>query len=116
VLVVLAIGLVIMYAIAIGVVALLGGMLGEPGRVGCGILSYVWVEAVLVQPAICVLRLVFGPDDPMIVIILLGVGLIAIIIAAGRVVKSGFQLGNTGVGVLVVVASGLIGFMLDRLL
>jgi hypothetical protein len=71
---------------------------------------------VLVQPGIGVLRLIFGPRDPMIVIILLGVGLIAIIIAAGRVVKSGFQLSNTGVGVFIVVASGLIDFMLDRLL
>jgi hypothetical protein len=109
----MAIGLLIMFAVAIGVVALLGRMMGEPGRVGCGVLAYVWVEAVLVQPGICILRLILGPRDPTIVIILLAVALIALIIGAGRVVKSGFQLSNIGAGI--VVAAGLVGFVLDRI-
>jgi hypothetical protein len=112
----LAVGLFVMLAIATGVVAVLGRAMGEAGRVRCGILAFLWVEAALTQPAICILRLVLGPRDPPVVLFLLAAGLIAALVAAGRVVKSGFQLGNAGLGVLIVVVAGLVNFALDRLI
>jgi hypothetical protein len=112
----LAIGLSVMLAIATAVVALLGRLTGERGRVRCGVLAFLWVEAVVVQPAVCILRLILGPRDPGIVLALLAIGLIAAIVGAGRVVKSGFQLSNAAVGVFIVVVAGLVDFVLDRLI
>ena len=112
--VIIVLGLLILLGVAIGVVALLGRLMGEHGRIGAGVLAYVWVQAVLVQPTICLMRLILGPRDPTIVIVLLVLGLVAVIIAAGRVVKSGFQLNSVGAGIFIVVAAGFVGFVLDR--
>jgi hypothetical protein len=114
VLALIMLAILVMIGVAVGVVALLGKLMGEPGRVGAGVLAYLWVEAALLQPAICILRLFLGPRDPTILVILLAVGLIAVIFGAGRVVKSGFQLGSVGAGVFIVVAAGIVGFILDR--
>jgi hypothetical protein len=38
------------------------------------VLAHIWIEAMLLQPAICVIRMSFGPRDPTIVIVLLGAG------------------------------------------
>jgi hypothetical protein len=116
VLVFLAVGLFVMLAIATGVVALLGRAMGEAGRVRRGILAFLWVEAALTQPAICILRLILGPRDPPVVLFLLAAGLITAVVAAGRVVKSGFQLSNAGLGVLIVIVAGVVNFVLDRLI
>jgi hypothetical protein len=94
-----AIGFLIILAVETGIVALLGRLMGEQGRVARGALAYLWVEAVLVQPVISVVRFMAGPHTPTILVILLAVVAIAAIIAAGRVVRSGFQLGGTGAGV-----------------
>jgi hypothetical protein len=110
----MVVAILIVFGLEIGIVALLGKMMGEPGRVGCGVLAYLWVESVLVQPGICVMRVILGPRDPTIVIVLLALGLAAVFLAAGRVVKSGFQLSNVGVGIFIVVAAGVVGFILDR--
>jgi hypothetical protein len=110
----LLMGMLVTLAVVLGVVALLGRLMGEPGRVGRGVLAYLWVEAVLVQPAICVMRIILVPRNPTIVIVLLALGLIAAVLGAGRVVRSGFLLGHTAAGVFVVIAAGLVGFILDR--
>jgi hypothetical protein len=111
-----AIGFLIILAVEIGIVALLGHLMGEQGRVAHGALAYIWVEAVLVQPVISVMRFMVGPHTPTVLIIVLAVVTIAVVIAAGRVVRSGFQLGSTVAGIFVVFAGGAVGFVLDHVM
>jgi hypothetical protein len=109
------IAFLVIVAIATGIVALLGRAFGQRGRVRAGVFAFIWVEAAVMQPAVFLLRLILGPRDPGPVLLLLAAMLITAVIAAGRVVKMGFQLSNAGVGIFIVIVASLAGFILDRL-
>jgi hypothetical protein len=116
VLAVIVIALLIGLAIAVGVAALIGRGVGQPGRVGSGVLAFVWAQAVLLQPGIAVLRLLLDPQDPTAVIVLLVVAMIVLVIGTGRAVSAGFQSGGAGSGVFIVIAAGVVSWLADKLL
>jgi len=115
VLAVIVIALLIGLAVAVGVAALVGRWVGQSGRVGRGVLAFVWMQAVLLQPGIAVLRLLLDPGDPTAVIVLLVGAMIVLVIGAGRVVSAGFQSGGAGSGVFVVIAAGVVSWLADKL-
>jgi hypothetical protein len=112
----LAGGILFMLAVTLGIVALLGRMMGSHGRIAAGALSYIWMQTALLQPAVFLLRMTVGPRDPTLIVVLAAVGMVAVVIGAGRVVKSGFRLDSVGGGAFVVVAGGIISYLIDGVL
>ena len=75
--------------------------------------SYIWMQTALLQPAVFLLRMTVGPRDPTLIVVLAAAGMVAVVIGAGRVVKSGFRLDSVGGGAFVVVAGGIISYLID---
>jgi hypothetical protein len=86
------------------------------GRVGPGLLGYVWMEAVLISPGIMIVRSGLSGYAPLWFIMLGGFfPMLALLFAASRVMSVAFGLSHLGFGFLFAVAGSIVAYLVAYL-
>jgi hypothetical protein len=109
---VLAVVLLLVFMVSVGVVWILGRIMAPRDRVRVGVLSYLWLQAALLQPWITLTRPMLGPNDTFLAISM-GITLLAIVAGSGRVLQVAFRLDGLGRGVFIVLAAAIVGYLIS---
>ncbi len=112
------IGAAIMLRAVIGLAVtwVLAKGLAAPGRVGPGLLAYIWTQAALISPWVIVLRGGVTGHDPMWMIVLFGfVPALFLFYCASRVMRVAFALPGLGLGILFALLGSAVSYAVDSL-
>jgi hypothetical protein len=102
--------------IGLAVTWVLAKGLASPGRVGPGLLAYMWTQAALISPWVIVLRGGVSGHDPMWMIVLFGfVPALFLFYCAGRVMRVAFALPGLGLGILFALLGSAVSYFVDSL-
>ena len=88
-----------------------------PGRVGPGLLGYLWMEAALISPWAMIVRAGISGYDPLWFIMLGGFfPMLALLFGASRVMSVAFGLSHLGFGFLFAVAGSVVAYLVAYLI